>query len=182
MKKFNIKISKFLSYILRHQPEKFGIVLDAEGFADLDSILKVLNERYKEDNITQKTIEDIIENSDKKRYEIKKNKIRAFYGHSINSKIKMEEADPLPIKLYHGTTKKAYEMIQNEGLKRKKRQYVHLSDTINTAYIVGKRRTSEPIILEIDTMLAKQEGVLFYHSGDMYLAEYIPSHCITLAN
>ncbi len=157
-------------------------MLNAEGFADLASILKVLNERYKESNITQKTIEDIIEQSDKRRYQIEENKIRAFYGHSIDVKIKMEEADPLPLKLYHGTNIKAYKIIKIEGLKKKGRQYVHLSNSIKTAYIVGKRKTQEPIILEIDTNLAKKEGVIFYHSGDMYLAEFIPSNCISLTN
>jgi putative RNA 2'-phosphotransferase len=182
MKKSYIKISKFLSYILRHHPEKFGIVLDAEGFADLHTILTVINERYQDDEIKQQTIEDLITQSDKRRFEIDKDKIRAFYGHSIDDKINMKEADPLPQKLYHGTNKNAYEIIKKEGLKRKGRQYVHLSDTIKTAYIVGKRRTKEPIILEIDTFLAKKAGIIFYHSGDMYLADFIPSDCIFLTN
>ena len=182
MKKFYIKISKFLSYILRHHPERFGILLDDEGFADLTLILNVVNERYEENVITRQTIEDIIDRSDKKRYEIVDDRIRAFYGHTIDMKIKMKEAEFFPVKLYHGTNKHAYELIKEVGLKRIGRQYVHLSDTIETAYTVGKRRAREPVILEIDTNKAKMKGVLFYHSGDMYLADFIPSDCISLTD
>ena len=61
-----------------------------------------------------------------------------------------------------------------KGLKRKKRQYVHLSDNPEIAFKTGLRRTIRPIILVIDAFGAKNEGIKFYKSGDMYLADYIP--------
>ena len=185
MKKEYIKISKFLSYILRHHPEKVGITLDQEGFTDLDKILEILNQRYINLNfgkITEETIKDIIEQSDKLRFEISGGKIRAFYGHSIDVKIIMKEPEELPQKLYHGTNSRAWMFIKEEGLKKKGRQYVHLSDSIHTAKIVARRRTSEPIILEVDTTVAKKEGIKFYKSGDMYLAEWIPPKFIFKLN
>lgn len=86
----------------------------------------------------------------------------------------MKESRDLPSILYHGTSLKAYNTIKTEGLITKKRQYVHLSDTIETAIVVGKRKTNSPIILKIEVTSALNEGIKFYKSGDMYLADYIP--------
>ncbi|MFX1391113.1 MAG: RNA 2'-phosphotransferase [Promethearchaeota archaeon] len=174
-----VKVSKFLSYILRHNPEKFGIVLDSEGFADLYSILGVLNEKYKDLGITKETLEELIRQSDKKRFEIITDKIRAYYGHSFDEKIVMKETNSLPPNLYHGTNLKAYEKIKYDGLKKIGRQYVHLSDTIESAISVGKRRTKNPIIIVINTNIAQKEGIKFFKSGDMYLVEYIPPKYIS---
>lgn len=179
MKDFYIKISKFLAYILRHNPEKFHLQLDLEGFADLNAVLKILNSRYQSRNITKELIEKIIKKSDKKRYEIVEDKIRALYGHTIKQKIKMKEAEILPPFLFHGTTKRAYERIIKEGLKSENRQYVHLSGNIEDAILVGKRRTNSPIILKINTETARNKGMLFYTAGDLYLTDFVPPNFIS---
>ncbi|MFX1313995.1 MAG: RNA 2'-phosphotransferase [Promethearchaeota archaeon] len=179
MKYFYVKVSKFLSYILRHNPEKFGIFLDSEGFTDLNSILVVLNERYKNPEITKETIEELIRQLDKKRFEIVKDKIRAYYGHSVDEKIIMKEANSLPPKLYHGTNLRAYEKIKYDGLKKIGRQYMHLTENIKTAISVGKRRTRNPIILVVDTSIAQKEGINFFKSGDIYLVDFIPPKYIS---
>ena len=81
-----------------------------------------------------------------------------------------------------GTTFKAFKIIKAEGLRRKGRQYVHLSDNIETAILVGKRRTNAPVILEIDVKAAQEGGIRFYKSGDMYLADYINPKYISRLN
>jgi len=174
LKKLYIKISKFLSFILRHGPDKVGLELDSSGFADLNEVLKVLNDRFTNFKITKYTLEEIMEQSEKRRFEIENSKIRAFYGHSIDDKIVMKEVMDLPSILYHGTNLRAYDAIKTEGLIRKKRQYVHLSENVETAIMVGKRTSSNPIIVLIDVKSAQNEGIKFYKSGDMYLADYIP--------
>ncbi|MHA1294665.1 MAG: RNA 2'-phosphotransferase [Promethearchaeota archaeon] len=182
MKKDYIKISKFLSFILRHHPEIYGIKLNSDGFADLEQIIDILNQKFKFNDfkgITKKILKNIIKKSDKCRYEISNNKIRAYYGHSIKEKIIMDELKKIPKKLFHGTTLKAYRCIKKEGLKNKSRQYVHLTNNIKNAEIVAKRRTNNPIILEINTDNAKKDGVKFYKSGDMFLADFIPPEHIS---
>ena len=84
----------------------------------------------------------------------------------------------IPLLLYHGTTKSAWEIIQREGIKSQSRQYVHLSKDIHTARLVGKRRTKNPIVLTIDTQKAKELDVTFYKSGDMFLTDFIPPESI----
>ncbi|MFO8017301.1 MAG: RNA 2'-phosphotransferase [Promethearchaeia archaeon] len=174
MGKFYVSMSKFLSYMLRHHPEKFNIQLDTHGYADLEKVLKVLNDRYEKRNITKETIEEMIKRSNKKRFEVEEQQIRAYYGHSVDKKIEMQKAENLPNNLYHGTTPKAYKNIQKSGLRKKNRQYVHLSKNLKTGINVGKRRTDTPVILKIKVQEAKDEGIIFYRSGDIYLANYIP--------
>lgn len=170
-----MKVSKFLSYILRHNPQKYDLKLDDKGFTDLNKVLKVLNDRFHNINIDRNFIENLIEESEKKRFQINNNEIRAYYGHSIDKKIKMTPTLDIPEKLYHGTTISAFQKIKSQGLKSKGRQYVHLSKDISTAKEVGKRRTPSPIILEIDAKNARNQGINFYKSGDMILSDFIPS-------
>lgn len=182
MDKEFIRISKYLAYILRHHPEKAGIALDFEGFADLGDVLYILNKKFpylKIGEITIGTLREIMKESDKKRYELIGRKIRAFYGHSVEVNIKLLKVELLPKKLYHGTTFQAYMKIKEEGILSKGRQYVHLSEDIKTAKQVARRRTQEPVILEINTNDAKVQGIKTFRSGDMYLAESIPPELIT---
>jgi len=176
---FYIKISKFLSYILRHHPEKYELTLDEKGYTNLERILNILDDRFQSRKISIDTLRDMIKNSDKKRFEIKNGKIRAYYGHSLDKKIVLKELNQYPDKLYHGTTQNAYNKIKKEGIKKQRRQYVHLSKDIETAKIIGRRRTKTPVILEIDVSRAKNDGIKFYRSGDMFLADYIPAKFIS---
>ena len=167
----NTKLEKKLCYALRHKPEAFDLVLDEEGFADAENVCKAFG-------IDMNTLDQIVEQSDKKRFESREGKIRALYGHSISAKIKKEELIP-PKCLYHGTSRKAAEMILTDGLKPMKRQYVHLSYDAETAYDVGKRKDSNPVILLIETRKAYEEGIVFYVGNERnVLADYIPSKYI----
>lgn len=167
MKSFN---DKKLTYALRHNPEKFGLKLDEEGWVDLQTFLNAMN-------ISKEELDNIVANQDKKRLEIKDDKIRVAYGHSFN-KVKYKEQIP-PDTLYHGTTSFNAFLIKKEGLKPMNRQYVHLSTTPNTAEIVGKRRQQDPIILTINAKKAYLDGIKFYHTNeDIWLADHIPAKYI----
>jgi len=102
----------------------------------------------------------VVERDEKKRYELNNNKIRAVYGHSIKNKIDKVKCIPPEI-LYHGTTEKAYKNIAVEGLKPMQRQYVHYSKDIETAFNVARRRTNEPILLEIEAKKASEAGAYY---------------------
>ena len=71
-----------------------------------------------------------------------------------------------------------FEIIK-EGLKSESRQYVHLSGNVEDAILIGKRRTTNPTILKINTEIAKKEGITFYKSGDLYLTDFIPPRYIS---
>ena len=173
-----LKLSKEMSYILRHHPEEYNLTLDENGFVEVEKLLDALNKNEYQRQITLKEITHVIEISDKKRLEIIDGKIRALYGHSLERKVKHQEAKP-PKYLYHGTSHKAVDNILIEGLCPMKRQFVHLSADINTAVMVGKRRDSNPIILEINSEMAYEAGIKFYVGNEsIWLAERIPAQYI----
>ena len=120
----------------------------------------------------------VIEKSEKKRHEMKDGKIRAFYGHTIPMKILKEEKMPPDI-LYHGTARRFVESIMEEGLLPQGRQYVHLSQDVETAGKVGKRHDDIPCILMIDAKSAWNEGIKFYLGNEkVWLADRIPPRYI----
>lgn len=162
-----IRLSKKLAYILRHNPKEFGITLDSEGYASLDEILEELG-------VTKSDVLEVIEKSGKRRFEIKENRIRALYGHSIPVDLKHHEIEP-PVELYHGTERKVAPTIFKEGLKPMDRNYVHLSKTKEDAMIVGLRRDTSPAILVIKARQAWEAGIKFFDAGDVVLTEYIPA-------
>ena len=171
-----IRISRYLSYLLRHNPE--GLRMDERGFVSLAEVLSKLRKRFPQ--VTEGLIREIVERSDRRRFEIKDGKIRALYGHSIPVKLDLKEDDEVKV-LYHGTTQEAAGRILRTGLKPMRRNWVHLSPTVEIAKLIGLRRTSKPVILEVDAEKARRNGVKFYRATDeIYLCREVPPSCIRL--
>jgi putative RNA 2'-phosphotransferase len=169
------RVSKYMSLLLRHSPQ--NLRMDAEGFVSIDELLEKIRTRYL---IDKSMILEIADKSDKKRFEVKGNKIRALYGHTINVNIEFEEDTHVKL-LYHGTTLEAASKILKEGLKPMKRRWVHLSPTVKTALEIGKRRTAHPVVLEIDVKAAREDGMKLYRAtGKVFLSESIPSKYIKM--
>ncbi|WP_219952108.1 RNA 2'-phosphotransferase [Dickeya zeae] len=174
MSKKNTDISKFLSYILRHQPEAIGLSLDKEGWANIsDLILCAVKEGYTLDN---SLIHIIVDNSDKKRFTISDDglRIRAAQGHSSQQvDITYEEKLP-PNFLYHGTATRFLISIRAQGLHAKNRQYVHLSADEKTAIQVGSRH-GKPIVLKIKALTMYEQGFKFYQAdNNVWLTDSVP--------
>ena len=163
-------ISRFMTLVLRHSPEKFGLKLDSRGFVSLDVFLKVLQNRFSK--IELMDIQKIVNSSPKERFEIKGDRIRARYGHSIRVNLEMKPFQA-PQFLYHGTSPEAGEKIKREGLKPMKREYVHLSKTLNEAIAVGRRKSKRPLILKILAQRAQKEGTNFYDRGLVVVVKYL---------
>lgn len=172
------RLSKFMAYILRHNPKKFGLKLDEQGFVKLDNLMNVIRKRMPEADMD--SIIDIVNHSSKKRFQLRGNMIRATYGHSIDIMIDLPEVNP-PKMLYHGTPRRSVPVILKEGLKPMSRIYVHLSKTEKEAYQVGSRRDKNPVILKIRAKEAHKNGIIFFNCGNVYLAESIPREFINEA-
>ncbi|MFX1450488.1 MAG: RNA 2'-phosphotransferase [Promethearchaeota archaeon] len=166
-KRTKTEISKYMSYLLRHNPKNLN--LDKEGFVNLDEFLNFIQLKYK--SLQKEDLIAIIRENE--RYEINNNRIRAIYGHSIDVSYELEQINI--DKLYHGTTQNAVERILKEGLKPMGRKKVHLSTTVETAIKVGRRRTKNPVILIIDALSAIKQGIKIEKATDkVYLVDYIP--------
>lgn len=178
MNQERIRLSKLMALMLRHQPEKFGLKLDEQGWCSLKSLDSALSDASGL-IIGQTVIKQIVEEDEKGRYSIKEEHdqflIRANQGHSTE-KVKINfKAVPPPEYLYHGTNEKALEAILKEGLKRMKRHHVHLTDNYMTAVKTGSRR-GRPYILIIDAKSMQSHGKKFYRSENgVWLTNSVPA-------
>ena len=175
------KLSKFLSYILRHSPESIGINLDTNGWANVDELLAKTNSQVK--NIDIKYLEFVVDTDSKKRFSFnkEKTKIRANQGHSLNINLDYRPSVP-PEFLYHGTALKNMESILKNGIEKSARQHVHLSMDRSTAMKVGQRH-GKPIVLKILSEIMNAAGYEFYLSkNNIWLTEYVPAAYINKTN
>lgn len=171
--KEKISKGKFLSLILRHQPETIGLTLDANGWASVEELLEKLAKHKKP--LTRAELEELVLTNDKQRYSFnaEHTQIRANQGHSLkNLDLGLEPLEP-PAVLYHGTASRFVDAILQEGLKAQFRQHVHLSVDIETATKVGARH-GKPVILSVDTQQMFKDGFSFYCSANkVWLTEKV---------
>ncbi|MDO5539027.1 MAG: RNA 2'-phosphotransferase [Eubacteriales bacterium] len=172
------ELSKEISYALRHAPWEYELEMDEEGWVPVEQLLDALHKDEKWKKVTESDLMKMIEKSEKKRHEILNGKIKAYYGHSIPMRIIKVQKIP-PKVLYHGTAGRFLDSIKENGLLPKGRQYVHLSQDVETAYSVGMRHDRKPCILKIDADQAWKDGIIFYYGNEkVWLADEIPSKYI----
>ena len=166
--------SRYMSLLLRHQPEKEKLVLDKEGWCDVHDLLVAVKIESMGDLI------EIVETNDKKRFAFNadKSKIRASQGHSVKVDLKMKSIRP-PQFLYHGTISEYIPSIIKKGLDKGNRTYVHMSVDRETAQKVGDRRRSTTKILMIDAEDMYEDGYQFFKSENgVWLTDNVPTKFI----
>jgi len=166
------KISKALSFWLRHKPEDIGIEIGENGWVDVQELLEKASEKL---HFTFDELKNVVDNNDKKRFSFSEDmfSIRANQGHSTDVKINFEEVKP-PAILYHGAPIGVIDSIMKEGLKKMSRHHVHLSVDEDTAAKVGSRRGKFEI-LEIEAMRMRADGYKIYISDNgVYLTDEVP--------
>lgn len=172
-----IPTSKFLSLILRHRPEKIGLALDANGWANIDELIQFANRRGKQ--LNRGIIEEVVATNEKKRFVISEDgtKIRAAQGHSVSVDLGLIPRVP-PATLYHGTAARFVESIQTHGLRPGSRLHVHLSVDESTAISIG-RRHGQPVVLSIEAGKMHGQGHAFYLSENgIWLTDCVPPQFI----
>jgi putative RNA 2'-phosphotransferase len=171
------KKSKFLSLVLRHQPEKIGIELDEAGWVEVDLLMAALTRHGR--GMSRKTLETVVETNDKQRFSFSEDgkRIRANQGHSIEIELGYEPAVP-PDLLYHGTPSQSVEAIRQDGLKKMKRHHVHLHLDITTSIAVGERR-GKPVLLVIKAAEMHRLGHEFFITPNaVWLTAHVPAEFI----
>ncbi len=168
-----VRVSKFLSRALRHEPERVGIVLDEHGWTDVAALLDAC--ARKGVAITREELAEIVATSDKQRFALSEDgaRIRANQGHSVEVDLALAPTDP-PARLYHGTTPTALDGVRATGLDKRERHHVHLSADVETARRVGGRR-GRPVVLTVRAGQMAAEGHVFYRSDNgVWLTEHVP--------
>jgi putative RNA 2'-phosphotransferase len=171
------RISKLLSYALRHDPAALGLELDAAGWVDVADVLAALRARGEE--VSREELEEIVRTSDKQRFALSAGRIRANQGHSVSVDLGLVPQVP-PALLFHGTVDRFVESIRRHGLARGKRTHVHLSSRVETAESVAGRRRGGRVILTVRAgEWHRAGGVFFLSANGVWLTEHVPSGYIT---
>lgn len=169
-------LSKYLSYLLRHHPEKINLQLDDYGWVDVHELIEKVNANSNSGNaLTISTLEEVVATNNKKRFTLNddKTKIRASQGHSIKIKLGYEAVEP-PEFLYHGTATRFLESIKKDGLKKMNRHHVHLSQEKSTATSVGKRH-GKLVLLIVKSRAMHEAGHEFFVSENgVWLTDSVP--------
>ncbi|MBD2095252.1 RNA 2'-phosphotransferase [Trichocoleus sp. FACHB-591] len=174
-----VKVSKYLSKHLRHQPERLGLTLGAGGWVAVEELLAACAQH--QFPLSREELEEVVATSDKKRFSFDATGtlIRANQGHSVEIDLQLEPQVP-PDVLYHGTGDRAVAMILQSGLNKMSRHHVHLSKDVETARKVGSRH-GRPVIFAIDAAAMDQAGYLFFCAENgVWLVEHVPSEYLTI--
>jgi putative RNA 2'-phosphotransferase len=168
-----VRISKYLSKHLRHEPERLGLRLERGGWVRVDDLLAAYAAaRFP---LTPAELDEVVRQNDKQRFAFdpSKTRIRANQGHSTPVDLQLEPVPPPDI-LYHGTPAGSVDVILREGLKKMARHDVHLSATPAIAETVGKRR-GRPVVLIVDAAAMSRDGLVFYCSANgVWLTDHVP--------
>ena len=181
MKERHVRVSKFLSLVLRHRPEEVGLTLDREGWVSVSRLLEALEAHGR--RLTLDELREVVRSNDKQRFAFSPDglSIRASQGHSVGVELGYEPLEP-PALLYHGTAERSIASIRERGLLRGRRHHVHLSEQATTAESVG-RRYGRPVILAIASGAMHADGHLFFRSANgVWLTEHVPARYITFGD
>lgn len=175
------RASKFLSLVLRHQPEAARISLDENGWADIDALLA--GAQGANVGLTRELLERVVATNPKQRFAIDDagTRIRAVQVHSVDIDLAYAAARP-PATLFHGTHAKVLDVLLVEGLKPMRRRHVHLSADVETARTVGARH-GRPVVLAVDAGAMHVDGAPFWRaSNGVWLCEAVPPARLTLVH
>lgn len=174
MSKNEINISKFLSLVLRHQPETIGIQLDQNGWADIDELLEKANNHGIQ--IDRAILNYVVETNQKKRFAFNDtlDKIRASQGHSVDIELGYTNQKPPKI-LFHGTGEKSVQSILETGLEKRSRQHIHLSSDIETAIKVGQRHGKPYVFKVLAEQMYTDNFQFFISDNGVWLTDNVPA-------
>ncbi|MFZ1102001.1 MAG: RNA 2'-phosphotransferase [Hyphomicrobiaceae bacterium] len=169
-------ISRYLSRVLRHEPECIGLSLDAQGWAWIDDLIERAGAHGR--LLTRELVMDVAEGSDKQRFTCDgAGRIRANHGHTVAIDLGIEPSEPPPI-LFHGTAVTSVVSIKSAGLIPGLRQYVHLSANAVTAKSVA-RRHGHPVVLRVSAGQMWSAGFKFVRSASaVWLTNAVPAEFI----
>lgn len=166
--------SRYLSRILRHAPAELGLELGSGGWVEIDALLKAMKKAGR--RLTREDLESLVAENDKSRFSISPDglRIRAAQGHSVPVDLQLRPATP-PGTLFHGTPRSNLDRIFTDGLVPGRRQQVHLSPNIETAYRVGSRR-GFAVVLTVDAATMQAGGFSFFKADNgVWLTDHVPA-------
>lgn len=175
------KVSKRLSYVLRHRRDSVGIELGEGGWVDVGMLLSALGRDGQA--VSLELLERVVAENDKQRFEFSEDgkSIRARQGHSAEVELGYEPAAP-PDVLYHGTATRNLDSIFEQGLLKGNRHHVHLSTDQETMVQVATRH-GKPVLVAIDAGKMAADGHEFFLTGNnVWLTDHVPPDYLSVVD
>lgn len=171
-----VRTSRQLTQVLRHAPGSVGVTLDHAGWVDVPELLAALAEHGLV--LSRTELDEVVAGSDKQRFEVVGDRIRARQGHSVPVDLGLQPQAP-PTVLFHGTPVANLAAIREQGLVRGVRHHVHLSPDPETAARVGARR-GRFVVLEVAAAATAAAGHEFFVTGNgVWLVDAVPPEHLT---
>jgi putative RNA 2'-phosphotransferase len=166
------RITRSLAYMLRHQPEEFDLRVDQYGWADLGEVVHALTEKLGEP-IEAADVQAAVDSGDRRRYEVREDKVRALYGHSIP--IEPGEPSEPPEAVYVGVSRPDAERARRHGLRSGRRRFLHLAASEEDAVEMGRRLGREYAVVTVRAREASAAGIHFYDRYSLWLSDPVPT-------
>uniref|UniRef100_UPI00398F20EC tRNA 2'-phosphotransferase 1 isoform X1 n=1 Tax=Pristiophorus japonicus TaxID=55135 RepID=UPI00398F20EC len=173
----DVRLSKALSYILRHGAAELGFAMGKDGFLGVDEILQ--HPRYR--GYAERDILRVVETNSKHRFTLRSHpdtgrlEVRANQGHSLQ----VEELELTPISLQagnvpeeavHGTYLRHWPSIQAQGLRCMSRTHIHLAPGLpQDRGVVSGMRTNCELAIYIELRHALRDRIPFYFSTNQVI-------------
>lgn len=175
-------LGRVLTGILRHFPDRYGLEMERQGWVSLPAIVRAVSQKHPAYHwLRTMHLVAIAETDAKGRYEVRDEKIRATYGHTVDVELDLP-TENIPAQLFFPVTPEEATIVLEVGLKPSDRKKVHLSKTAEDARAAGSVRTPDPVILAVDTQRARSGGLVIMRAGktvflvDQVPAEYLSRH------
>ena len=169
-------LGRILTGILRHFPDRYGLTIDARGWIPVAQIVRAINQKHPAYHWLRVVhLVAIAETDPKGRYEVRDERIRATYAHTVEVDLDLPTVN-IPEHLYYPVTAEEATIVLEVGLKPSDRRKVHLSRTAADAHSAGSVRTPSPVILEIDAGRARAAGIVIMQAGKtVFLVDQVPA-------
>ncbi len=169
-------LGRVLTGILRHFPDRYQLTMDPNGWVSLPQIVRAVSQKHPAYHwLRVSHLVAIAETDAKGRYEVRDDRIRATYGHTLEIELDLP-TENVPDHLYYPVTAEEAAIVLEVGLKPSDRKKVHLSKTAADAHAAGSVRTPEPVILEVDAQRARDAGIVIMQAGKtVFLTDSVPA-------
>jgi putative RNA 2'-phosphotransferase len=173
-------LGRVLTGILRHFPDRYGLTMEPHGWVSLPAIVRAVSQRHPAYHwLRVQHLVAIAETDAKGRYEVRDDRVRATYGHTVEVDLDLP-TENIPDHLYFPVTIEEAGIVLEVGLKPSDRKRVHLSKTAEDAHAAGSVRTPDPVILEVDTRRARDAGLVIMRAGKtVYLVDQVPAEYLS---
>ncbi|XP_016130209.1 tRNA 2'-phosphotransferase 1 isoform X1 [Sinocyclocheilus grahami] len=168
----DVRLSKSLSYALRHGANKMGLQMNSDGFVFVEELLA--HQQFR--SFSLEDVERVVATNDKQRFKLCNHpedgrlQIRANQGHSVKvtdlelRAVALDDPD-YPREAVHGSYMKHWPSIRSQGISRMNRTHIHLAPGLpGEGGVISGMRQSCDLAVYIDVAKAMSDGIQFFWS------------------